>query len=38
MKTRRLSLSKKLFIIVIALLLVIDTAMGLVFYSRSKSG
>ena len=37
MKTRRLSLSKKLFIIVIALLLVIDAAMGLVFYSRSKS-
>ena len=36
MKTRRLSLSKKIFIIVIALLLVIDVAMGAIFYTRSK--
>ncbi len=37
MKTRRLSLSMKLFLIVMALLLVIDVAMGFAFYSRSKN-
>ena len=37
MKTRRLSLSKKIFIIVMILLLAIDVTMGLVFYFKSKN-
>ncbi len=37
MKTRRLSLSKKIFIVVMILLLAIDAAMGLAFYLRSKN-
>ncbi|MBR4514586.1 MAG: HAMP domain-containing protein [Lachnospiraceae bacterium] len=37
MKTRRLSLSKKIFIVTMVLLLAIDVAMGLVFYLRSKN-